>query len=212
MLLIYGIAVFDAIHEVRAGNFTQKPYNRWWAYPLCWLVIFYGIYPGVHAAIEATLVGPYSVLSDAMAPDIREGDFLLAYRFKVRKPDFRRGDVVLFRPPLDPDEEEIQRIVAVGNDTVSVRNNHVFIDGEPVEEPFATPGDPDEPSYGKRDFGPVTVPEGAYFLMADNRNHSYDSRHWGSVPEAALTGRVVKIQNPFRKSTFFLQWGRRDEQ
>lgn len=83
----------------------------------------------------------------------------------------QRGDVVVFRFPLDPSRDFIKRVIGVPGDTVEVRDATVFINGAPLEEDYIK----DPPNYT---YGPKTVPEGAYFVLGDNRRNSYDSHAW----------------------------------
>ena len=84
-----------------------------------------------------------------------------------------------------PDIEDlIKRVVAVGGETIEIRDNQVFVDGVPIDEPYLYPGT-DMP-----DFGPVAVPEGDVFVMGDNRNHSKDSRVFGAIPADSIVGKA----------------------
>ncbi|MBO1924125.1 MULTISPECIES: signal peptidase I [Thiomicrorhabdus] len=130
-----------------------------------------------------------------------------------------RGDVVVFKYPNDPDVDYIKRVVGLPGDTVSYIERTLFINGKAVEmkalglyrgndsgavmndaqivqESFDNGVshqillDPDKTSV---DMGPVTVPEGHYFMVGDNRDHSNDSRFWGFVPEENLKGKAFGI-------------------
>ena len=129
-----------------------------------------------------------------------------------------RGDVVVFRYPQQPEVDYIKRIIGLPGDTVRVENQRLWINGEPVameaDGRYAgdanlkhagltvgverLPGD-DGPHQILMDpsrnlgAGQWTVPEGEFFVMGDNRNHSNDSRYWGFVPESNLVGKAVMI-------------------
>ncbi len=90
-------------------------------------------------------------------------------RYLFRAP--RRGDVIVFKFPLDPKRDFIKRIIGVPGDTVEVKDGKVFINGNPLVEPYVLAA----PDYT---FGPKTVPEGMYFVLGDNRRNSYDSHAW----------------------------------
>ncbi|WP_376689951.1 signal peptidase I [Wenzhouxiangella sp. EGI_FJ10409] len=138
----------------------------------------------------------------------------------VETGDPERGDVIVFRFPEDERINYIKRVVGLPGDTVTYRDKVVYINGEPIEQEAAgrwegvglnrnPPGSspvmrlehltdqphpivvyPDRPN-GRVDS--VTVPEGHYFVMGDNRDQSLDSRSWGFVPEANLVGKAVRI-------------------
>lgn len=124
------------------------------------------------------------------------------------------GDVVVFRFPADPRQDYIKRIVGLPGDEVSYYQKQLYINGEPVEEeqlgPVATETGLDAMAYRERigdewhamlkmperhdpREGSITVPEGYYFVMGDNRDNSNDSRSWGFVPEQNLVGRAFFI-------------------
>jgi signal peptidase I len=105
----------------------------------------------------------------------------------------RRGDVVVFRFPMDPSRDFIKRVIGVPGDTVEVKDEKVYINGAPLVEPYILA----TPNYT---YGPKTVPAGAYFVLGDNRRNSYDSHAWGSscpaqqqcdfVPEENIIGQA----------------------
>lgn len=114
-----------------------------------------------------------------------------------------RGDVVIFRSPEDPSIDIVKRCIALPGDRVDLVDKRLHLNGEPVEESvYARHEDattypdrralPDQ--YRRRDqFGPYTVPEDHYFCMGDNRDHSWDSRFWGPVPQDLVKGRAFMI-------------------
>ena len=124
----------------------------------------------------------------------------LAALLPSRRP--RRGDVVVFRFPEDPRRRLLKRIVGLPGETVAIRDRLVFVDGRPLDEPYAFHADdrvwPDDPSiseeHRRRDQLPAfAVPPGAYFVLGDNRDDSSDSRSWGPVPAGDLVGRALFV-------------------
>lgn len=85
----------------------------------------------------------------------------------------RRGDVIVFKFPLDPSRDFIKRVIGVPGDTVEVKNETVYINGSPLKEDYILA----TPNYT---YGPKTVPAGMYFVLGDNRRNSFDSHAWGS--------------------------------
>jgi len=121
---------------------------------------------------------------------------LLPYR------DIERGDVVVFKYPLDPERDFIKRAVAVAGDTIEVRGKQVFVNGLAEKNPHLVHKDPQTypnhellpPSVRNRDhFGPLQVTDGFVFCMGDNRDNSYDSRFWGPAPRSYFKGRALII-------------------
>jgi len=162
--------------------------------------------------IRAFLVQAFSIPSGSMLPTLHIGDYLLVNKFiyGIRNPFTnkvlipvsrpRRGDVVVFIFPRDPSKDYIKRVVGLPGERVQIVNKKVLINGQPLETPQAAFSDPEilpppvRPEEGARDnFGPVEVPPDSYFVLGDNRDHSYDSRFWGFVHLDALRGKAFII-------------------
>ena len=120
--------------------------------------------------------------------------------------EVRRGDVVVFKSPEDPERDFIKRVIGLPGETLELRNKRVYIDGEPLDEPyvhFMLPprGDGERTSFDVRDnYGPVTVPEGLVFAMGDNRDNSQDSRYWGFLPKDFIKGRALLVYWSFESN------------
>ena len=98
----------------------------------------------------------------------------------------KRGDIIVFKFPEDPERDFIKRTIGLPGDTLELRNKKVYINGKPLDEPyvhflFPPPGDTSarRTSTSASHYGPVTVPPDHYFMMGDNRDNSEDSRYWG---------------------------------
>jgi signal peptidase I len=155
----------------------------------------------------------FAVPTPSMEKNVLAGDRLLVNKFvysPLAKPlarilparPVRRGDVVVFRFPQDPSRDFIKRVVGLPGETVAIRDRTVFVDDRPLSEPYVFhaddrlwPDDPDVPEEKRRrdQLPPTRIPEGAYFVMGDNRDDSSDSREWGPVPERNLVGRALLV-------------------
>lgn len=126
--------------------------------------------------------------SGSMENTIMTGDKLIALRTSYWFGEPKRGEIVVFEYPDDPDELFIKRVIGEPGDKVEVINGKVYINDseEPLEEPYLK-----EPMEGS--YGPFYVPEGCYFMMGDNRNNSLDSRFWTDkyVKESAILGKAA---------------------
>lgn len=113
------------------------------------------------------------VPSASMENTVMTGDRLFGNRLAYIKEDPRRGDIVIFKYPDDEKQLFIKRVIGLPGETVQVIDGKVYINycDEPLNEPYLA-----QEMLG--DFGPYEVPEGAYFMMGDNRNYSADSRFW----------------------------------
>jgi signal peptidase I len=158
--------------------------------------------------IRAHAVQAFKIPTGSMENTLLVGDHLLVTKFiygtnipfthgdilPVRDPE--RGDVVVFKYPENPKRDFIKRIVGVGGDVVESRDQKVYVNGILQKEPYAihldkgsNPGE----SVPRDNFGPIVVPEGKYFMMGDNRDHSYDSRYWGFVDRDLIEGKALVI-------------------
>jgi signal peptidase I len=132
--------------------------------------------------------------SSSMAPTLLAGDYVLIDKAAHWR---ARGDLVVFTDPRDAQETLVKRIVGLGGEAIAVRGRDVFVNCEPEREscgPIAQPqADFSDEVRDARDVGPVEIPPGAVFVMADNRNAGEDSRHWGPVALAQIIGRPVWV-------------------
>ncbi len=152
--------------------------------------------------IRTFLIQPFKIPSGSMRMTLVEGDRLfvnkLAYGPMVpltsyRLPGFvkpRRGDVVVFKYPIQRQKDFIKRLIALGGETVEIKDGRVYINDVPVADGaiagihyynYGTYAQP-----GKK----ITVPQGQYFVMGDNSASSHDSRYWGFVPEELVVGKA----------------------
>jgi len=150
------------------------------------------------ALLATGKVATYRSLTGSMDPTIPIGGRMIA----MRTSSINRGDIIVFKYPLQPEVVFAKRLVAVGGDTVEIRSKQLFVNGKAVGEPYAVHLDPTiypasptlpEPYRSRDHFGPYEVPKGSYFVLGDNRDRSSDSRYWGVVPGENLRGRVVLL-------------------
>lgn len=177
--------------------------------------------------LRSFVVEPFRIPSGSMIPSLLIGDFILVnkYEYGLRTPvgyyrftegrSPERGEVVVFRYPLDTRKDFIKRVIGLPGDRIAYRNKRLWVNGEAVtqradgvfpiggaqggvvERYTETMGDHSysiviNPRAPARDFEFV-VPAGQYFMMGDNRDGSDDSRRWGTVPERNLVGRAFFI-------------------
>src|ERR1700685_4305506 len=156
---------------------------------------------GDHLFVDKWTYGPQ--ILPPMFWDIRlqEGSPLLSVRWPSsllpmttkRLPGFRkpeRGDIIVFVYPVDPTKDFIKRLIAVGGETVEIKDGAIYIDGKEVTDPRIKR----TYYYNRGDYGAegevVHVPPGYDFVMGDNSGSSYDSRYWGFVPESSIIGKA----------------------
>jgi signal peptidase I len=139
-----------------------------------------------------TVIRNFRVVGTSMVDNLHDGQYLiidkLSYNSFVSKVlglgGLQRGDVIVFEPPNRPGEDYVKRIIGLPGEKVEIRNGQVFINDQPLAEPFQ----PNPGSYSMSN--PVIVPEGQVFVLGDNRNNSNDSHNWGTLPIEKIVGRA----------------------
>ncbi|MCC6155611.1 MAG: signal peptidase I, partial [Candidatus Hydrogenedentes bacterium] len=127
----------------------------------------------------------YEVPTESMKSTLLPGDRIVA----SQPGQYARGDVVVLPDPNDPGHYLVKRLVAFEGDTVEITNGNLLINGHPIAEKYATAAEDN--------LSPYEVPDGAVYLLGDNRNNSEDSRAWQEdVSQTELRGRVLAIYSP----------------
>lgn len=142
--------------------------------------------------VRLWLVEPIYIATGSMEPTLPVGTHLFADKLTLSLRSPRRGDVIVFRPPVGSGEF-VKRVIAVPGETVELREKKVFIDGKALEEGYARHTRGGERLVGDN-IGPLTVPESAVFVLGDNRDESEDSSVWkdkGGQPVYFLRARDI---------------------
>lgn len=175
-----------------------------WSELLHTLLLTLAIFLGVRGVVQR-----YRVDGVSMEPTLHSGEYLwvnkAAYfhvdagplerllpgtvqgsvRYIVRGP--QRGDVAVFRPPQDTDRDFVKRVIGLPGDSILIRNGQVFVNGQHLDEPYIRfSAGYNYPTGGQ----PVTVPDGSYFVLGDNRPNSSDSHFGWFVPADNLVGQA----------------------
>ena len=171
---------------------------------------------GLALGIQAFLVKPFRIPSESMVPTLTVNQRVLVDRVSFRFSEPSRGDIVVFKPPRGADENLcgvrhssesacpkptrersdtnfIKRIVAVGGDRLKVIDGNVYLNGKRQRETFIRPDAQCEICNLPEE---ITIPDGHYFMMGDNRGESADSREWGPVPEDWMIGNAFMTYWP----------------
>lgn len=141
--------------------------------------------------IRTFLVEPYMVQGYSMYPTLVNSERLIVDKLSYYITDPQRGEIVIFRYPKDQSRDFIKRVIAVGGDTIEMREGKVFVNGIMLEEDYIYKNDPKGANIS--DYRKAIVPEGHIFVLGDNRNNSEDSRFAdvGFVPHSLVKGRAV---------------------
>lgn len=128
----------------------------------------------------------------SMEPSYYHNNRVVVLKVAYTLGDIQRGDVIVFPAPPNPAEDYIKRVIGLPGDEVMVVDGIVYVNNQPLEEPYINA----KPLNSMR---PMTVPEGMVFVMGDNRNVSSDSRSWGPLPIEDIIGKAVFVYWPFER-------------
>ncbi len=137
------------------------------------------------------LYQPVQVEGTSMMPQLENHERIFINKFVYRFEPIQRGDVVVFRYPLDPSKSYIKRVIGLPGDEVSIRDGRVLVDGKPLSEPYVPSDYLDDQSYP-----PVRVEPDHYFVLGDHRSSSNDSRMWGTVDRHFIYGKAIFVYWP----------------
>ena len=148
----------------------------------------------------------YTIPSGAMHPTLLTRDYILTDKSAYRSEEPRRGDIVVFKYPHDERRDFIKRVIGLPGEEVSIRGRTVYINGKPLDEPYAI--------YTRSavrsgvGYGPTVVPPESYFVLGDNRDNSQDSRYWGFVRREKIRGKAVLIYWSWDGEQMWPRWER----
>ncbi|MDP6460209.1 MAG: signal peptidase I, partial [Gemmatimonadota bacterium] len=178
------------------GSASGSPPNRHWenGKTIFWALL-------IALFIRSFFFQAFRIPSGSMEDTLLVGDFLLVDKLtygakipftEIRLPGFRdpkRGDIIVFKAPVS-NKDYIKRCVAVAGETLELRDDVLHIEDEPLHEPYIAL----KPSlHSDPNFGPVTVPNDAIFMMGDNRHNSADSRYFGFLDKNRVVGRAFVL-------------------
>jgi signal peptidase I len=157
----------------------------------------------ISVVLNLFVVQVTEVRQSSMETTLEQDDRVLVSKLDFHFAPPRPGDIVVFDPPIPGATIPfVKRVIAVGGDTVDLRDGDVFVNGRIVEIPQArgrTLSQAGPVTY------PFTVPDGQVFVMGDNRTFSSDSRTFGPVPVQNIIGKVIIRFWPANRMVFF-EW------
>lgn len=177
---------------------SLQKYNRWYWYVVA--VVLYAILWGLITENRDRILGygMYRIPSGAMTPTLMIGDFIVSKSGGSIKNNLHRNDLVIHQHPNEPSVMYIKRVVAVGGDSFSIEGGKSVINGTPLNESYVVQSNNTRPESQK--FGPIKVPEGHVFVLGDNRDHSNDSRYWGTLPINYVVAKPLYVWMSFDQS------------
>lgn len=229
ILLATAFAAIDAYRRARRTRYDYKlkGYNHWGIY-LALIWIAGAGTTGYAVMVKQNMFEAFRIPVDSMAPTIMAGDRAIANKMAYGHKNPQYGDVVLFKNPEDRKQNYVERVVALGGDTIEVKNRNLLINGQTLNREWVEKktiwmnkqkiegdifwetngnaryqvfisGQASDMGSQDENFGPVTVPPYHCFVMCDNRNHSIDSRNYGPLSLGAINGQFQAIYWPFQR-------------
>jgi len=145
-----------------------------WLISLALLAVVWLVFPALLNLLINTSTARVRFEGNSMETTLSDGNYILVDKLTYQQNDLQRGDIVIFRFPLDTKQELLKRVIGLPGDVVSINEGQVSINGASINEPYVS----EKATYT----GEWTVPKGEYFVLGDNRPNSSDSHAWGFVP------------------------------
>jgi len=209
---IWAAFVADAIvyAKKRGATYSLKPYNRVLVYVAIAVALFL-VRETDSSFVRACIVQSFKIPAASMAPTLLAGDYILVDKLHNSERCPNRGDVVVFKYPVDPTKEFIKRVEAIEGDFVEIKNKSLYLNGKLVKADYAVFSDntilPAQTA-PRDNFGPATVPKDSIFVLGDNRDHSLDSRFFGFVDKSKITGIAKYIYFSWDSENSSIRWNR----
>ena len=174
-----------------------------------WIVVIVASI-AIYLVLSTYVIAPFTVKGHSMDYTFADNDRVFVNKFSKT---FERGDEVVFH--ANETDDYIKRIIGVPGDTIEYKNDVLYVNGQAVEEPYLTKKIQEAKASGNSPLTPdfnieylsstksKTVPEGTYFVLGDNRQHSTDSRVFGFVKKEAMIGKVSLRYYPFNAFKLF---------
>lgn len=149
--------------------------------------------------IRTFVIQAFKIPSGSMLQTLQIGDHILVNKFIYDFTDPQRGDIIVFKYPLDKDRDFIKRVIGLPGETIEIKNRVVYINGKPIKENYIN----------KTNYGFATntslslrkIPPDSYFMMGDNRDNSMDSRVWGVLKSNLIRGKAMIVYFSIKPSS-----------
>ena len=153
----------------------------------------------VFVVVYMFLFRPFEVKGESMYPNYHDSEYLITNLISLRFSNPNLGDVVVFKAPNDPDKDFIKRVIGTARDEINVEDGKVYLNEKLLDESAYLKSE--VKTYGGsflKEGEPVTVPEGHFFVLGDNRSFSSDSREWGFVSKDNIIGISLFVYWPVK--------------
>lgn len=150
------------------------------------LVIFGAIFAFIYLFIAQF----HKVQGSSMVPTFHTGDYLITEKVGYKFKNPQRGDIIVLKNPRDESQDFIKRIIALPGDTIQIKDNNVYLNGQTLQESYLPAGTPTRSGTFLTEGSAITVGSNQYFAFGDNRKNSSDSRDWGPVTKEEIVGKA----------------------
>jgi signal peptidase I len=195
------IPIEAIVSAIKKKQYVLHDYNKWYFYLMLIIIIPISQYYMQYYLMKYSLlpfVHPFQTATGSMQPTIQVGEKIMADMTCDTLAELRRGDVIAFKH--DADVTYLKRLIAFPGEIVLIKDKTVYINNEPLEEPWQLEyaSDPNKtlPSNVTAKFAideDYIIPENHVFLLGDNRDYSLDSRRWGAIEANKIRGKVLYI-------------------
>jgi signal peptidase I len=180
------------------------------SYYILWIVVSIFAQENIPATIKGDFVQAFKLSSKSMAPSILKGDRIMVEKWFSKREGIHREDIIIFPFPKDETRAFIKRVVGLPGETLEIKKQKVFINGQALDEPYAFHSEPvkSEPIAPRDDLAQIIIPEGMLFVMGDNRENSLDSRYFGFIEVSKVMGKVKMLYWSYDKKESQVRWNR----
>lgn len=193
LVCLHMYALLDAVLKARGQqDFVPPWYDRTYIYVLVVFIVWYVTTPAIVVSIP---LRAYRIPTGATEPTIQIGDRIYVGLRAYNETEPRRGDVIAYCFPEEPQRKLMHRIVGLPGERLRIEDKHVYVNDRLLQEPFVILTDI-ENTYsriGRDNLPEIEIPEEHYFMMGDNLDNSHDSRFWGFLPRALIIGKALYV-------------------
>ena len=148
------------------------------------------LFGAIFAIIYLFIAQPHKVSGSSMVPNFHDGDYILTEKVTYKFKEPQKGDVIVLKNPREESQDFIKRVIAIQGDSVQIINGQFIVNDQRVIESYITPETSTRGGNFLREGEIISIGQDQYFVVGDNRNHSSDSREWGTVTKKLIIGKV----------------------
>ncbi len=158
--------------------------------------------------IRTYIAQAYEIPSESMENTLKVGDKMFVEKVSGYFGAPERGAILVFKNPYGKGPDFVKRVIGLPGETLLLKHETVYINGAPLDEPYAVYRPNVFADHEGGRFGPVTIPDGHVFMMGDNRNNSADSRVWGPLDLSMVIGKAMVIHWSWKENSYAVRWDR----